>query len=512
MENRKVALYIRLSHENTKSGSASIETQEQILMEKLSKLPEYQGCEVVKLIDNGYSGTSFDRPALNELLDKVKLGEICCTLIKDFSRLGRDIAKSGKLIDNFFPIYYTRLISVSDFYDSNDYYEDTGGIDIAFKCMLAEQYSFDLSKKVKATLHSKMKKGEYRSKRTFYGMKLNDKREYVIDEVATENIRLIFRLASEGNIIREIRDTLHRMKIPTAGEYAKANNHCVVCDTSKTNGIWSFTAVRTLLRDERYIGTYLGGMWELKGVGSGKRVKKPESEWIKIPNLLPAIIEKDVFDKVQELFPKKNVPKKQKRSYPLRGTVTCGVCQHKMSNIQNKIPRFYCSLSGISGNDCGLMRFDESSLYEAVFNLLQTRAEGILEKEETKSKESHAPEVGGSNALEQIQKDKMVLYERLTRKEIDTARYREEKVKLDSLMEHHTIIHRTSEQVRTDAEQKKDEFDHDLVLAKEIMDLDSLTVEISEKLIKNVTCYPDKTVEIVFTSEKFSKPQKIVLM
>lgn len=509
MNDRKVAFYIRLSVEDAKSGSLSIETQEKIISDKFKKLPEYQSSEVIKLVDNGYSGTDFTRPALTELLDLVQLGEISCIILKDFSRLGRNIAKSGKLIDTIFPMYYTRLISVTDYYDSDDYYEDTGGIEVAFKCMMAEQYSLDLSKKTKAVFDYKIKNGTYKTKNIIYGYLLNENREYVIDEAVADNIRLIFRMASEGNSVNQIRETLLQMKVPTSGEYRNSLFKSVRHHTDRTNGIWSKARILNLLRDERYIGTYVGGTYKQLEVGKQTKVRKPESEWVKIPNSHSPIVEKEMFDKVQELFPKKTVAKKKTHAYPLRGKVYCGECRHRLVLANyDKYTKYYCSSVGISSLECEKCSILQESLLSSILKFAKVQSEKILSEQEQKVATSHLEPVNPS-MIDEIQREKMSLYEQFTRKEIDIEVYKSLKEELDKSLDHHTAIYQASEKENVTHKSKQIEIADNKALAKEILQAESLTIALGEKLVKKVTVYPDKTLEIVFISEMFSKPVKI---
>ena len=132
----KIALYIRLSLEDEKYDSLSVENQQKILREKAMSLPEFAACEIEEFIDNGHTGTNFERPAVQRLLDMVRSGEVCCILVKDFSRFGRNSIETGYFIQKVFPLYHVRFISVSDSFDSAEHKGDTGGMDIAFKYLI----------------------------------------------------------------------------------------------------------------------------------------------------------------------------------------------------------------------------------------------------------------------------------------------------------------------------------------------------------------------------------------
>ena len=126
-----IALYIRLSVEDIKTESLSIPNQRLILREKAMSLPEWDNGEVLEFVDNGHTGTNFERPAVQELLTMVQAGSIDCIIVKDLSRFGRNSIETGYFIERVFPLYHTRFISVSDDFDTVNFKGDTGGIDVA---------------------------------------------------------------------------------------------------------------------------------------------------------------------------------------------------------------------------------------------------------------------------------------------------------------------------------------------------------------------------------------------
>lgn len=169
MRNYVIALYIRLSVEDFKTESLSIPNQKLILREKAMSLPEWDNSEILEFIDNGHTGTNFERPAVQELLTMVQAGKINCIIVKDLSRFGRNSIETGYFIERVFPLYHTRFISVSDDFDTANFKGDTGGIDIAFKYLISECYSRDMSMKTKSAKYAKMSRGEYQSVICPYG-------------------------------------------------------------------------------------------------------------------------------------------------------------------------------------------------------------------------------------------------------------------------------------------------------------------------------------------------------
>ena len=164
MQKYVIALYIRLSIEDYKYDSLSIENQSLVLHEYAASMPEALNAEIMEFIDNGYSGTNFERPQVQKLIELVRANQIDCIIVKDFSRFGRNSIETGYFIERVFPLFHTRFISISDDFDSSKFKGDTGGMDVAFKYLISEYYSRDMSIKTKSAKYAKMQRGEYQSK------------------------------------------------------------------------------------------------------------------------------------------------------------------------------------------------------------------------------------------------------------------------------------------------------------------------------------------------------------
>ena len=263
-----IALYIRLSIEDIKVESMSIDNQKIALHKYADTMEGIRNAEVVEFIDNGYSGTNFERPAVQELIDAVRAGKVNCIIVKDFSRFGRNSIEVGYFMERVFPLYGIRFISINDAYDSADYQGDTGGISVAFKYLAAEFYSRDLSVKSTTAKMVKMKRGEYQSKICLYGYRKSADGRMEPDEETAPNVRLIFELAAQGYSAPQIGKVLVERGIPTPGE-RKAARGIAYHDVSRSAGLWQTSTITRLLDDERYAGMvvrhYVG-----KGYGSGR--------------------------------------------------------------------------------------------------------------------------------------------------------------------------------------------------------------------------------------------------
>ena len=166
-----------------------------------------------------------------------------------------------------FPLYGVRFISINDDFDSDKLHGDTGGINVAFKYLVSEFYSRDLSIKYKSAKYVKFRRGEYQSKNCLYGYRKGADGRLEPDEETAPNVRLIFALARDGLEVNQIIEELFIRGIPTPGEH-KAAKGKIYHDISRCCGIWIRSTILRLLRDERYIGTYIMGKRQVTEVGA----------------------------------------------------------------------------------------------------------------------------------------------------------------------------------------------------------------------------------------------------
>lgn len=291
-----IAKYLRLSIEDDKTESLSIENQHLLLDRHIDGL-ELPNARVLNFVDNGHTGVNMERAAMQEMLGLVRAGGVNLIVFKDFSRFSRNAMDSGYFIEQVFPLYQVRVISVSDDYDSDNYIGDAGGIDVAFKFLMHEYYSADLSAKVKSAKRLQMKRGENIVAKAIYGYHKVDGR-WEPDGVASEVVRRIYDLALAGFSPAQIRDKLFAEKIPTPQEYLELGRGKDISPTF----LWEARAVTRILTNEQYKGSYISGKQEQKAIGSRSKNWVDKADWIIFPNHHTPIIEPDVFDRVQEIM------------------------------------------------------------------------------------------------------------------------------------------------------------------------------------------------------------------
>lgn len=292
-----IAKYIRLSQEDAISESLSIPNQRLLLNSHIDYM-DLPGAQVLEFVDNGYTGTNVERPGFQEMIELVRCGRINCIVVKDFSRFARNALESGYYIEKVFPLYRVRFVAVGDRFDSSDYKDGTGGIDVAFKFMMNEYYSADLSKKIKSAKHILMKNGEHIVGGAIYGYRKNDSGKWEHDPPAAEVVREIFDMAQSGKTTAQIRNILFADRILAPREYEYQNKGKDIIP--KFN--WATKQIWRILTNEQYTGTYVAGKRESSRVGSKVMIEKDRSEWIIIPNSHPPIVSKAEFERVQAIL------------------------------------------------------------------------------------------------------------------------------------------------------------------------------------------------------------------
>jgi DNA invertase Pin-like site-specific DNA recombinase len=265
---------------------------------------------ILEFVDNGYTGTNVERPAFQEMIELVRCGRVNCIIVKDFSRFARNAPESGYYIEKVFPLYRVRFIAVGNRFDSSDYKDGTGGIDVAFKFLMNEYYSKDLSTKIKSSLHTLMKNGEHIVGNAIYGYRKNNGK-WEQDPSAVKVIREIFNMALDGKTTAQIREKLitDKQLAPREYEYFNKGKEIIPKFNWTTKQIWR------ILTNEQYTGTYIAGKQETSRIDK-VWIEKDRSEWIVIPNSHPPIISKAKFERIGEILksPKTTLDNGRKRS------------------------------------------------------------------------------------------------------------------------------------------------------------------------------------------------------
>ncbi len=336
-------------------------------------------------------------------------------------------------MEQVFPLYHVRFISVTENYDSDKSKNNTGGIPVTIQFLKNEYYSRDLSQKSKSAKYSKMQKGEYIQKNCCYGYK-KENNTLKMDEPAANTVKLIFQLTLQGNNYTQMIKELYQRKIVTPKIYKEGRKSQK--DLPYHSYIWSTTTIKRILSDEQYIGTYVMRKTAVKELGK-RATKREEKDWIKIPNHHEAIIEKEVFKQVQKQLFSIKVKSRKQREYLLKGKVCCGYCYHNMDRRSKKSAVFLCQYSKVDTSlPCYNLEIEEKELEKIIFQMILNQIEIIMNTKQISSIDMQTVQkIELQKQVKLHQQKKKIFYEEYIQEKITEEQYRKINLELTKELE-----------------------------------------------------------------------------
>ena len=324
------ALYIRLSKEDESEGpSQSVQNQESLLREfvqqhRLSVYDTY--------IDDGWSGTNFDRPAFRRMIADIEAKKVNMVITKDLSRLGRDYIMTGHYMERYFPEHRVRYISLLDGIDTG---VDSIANDITpFRAIMNDMYAKDISKKIKSVKRDKQRKGQFIGGKPVYGYKMHptEKNRIVIDEEAAPVVRRIFGMALKGMSCRQIAAQLNAEGVPTPAAYA----HLTVARPGPYTGLWSSERISDMLQNETYIGNMVQGRSVKISYKSKKCLRQSPENWVVVAGTHEPLIDPELFRKVRIMVSSRRRTRSRTYDFLLKGLIFCHECGYPLAVINRK--------------------------------------------------------------------------------------------------------------------------------------------------------------------------------
>ena len=324
------ALYIRLSKEDESEGpSQSVQNQESLLREfvqqhRLSVYDTY--------IDDGWSGTSFDRPAFQQMIADIEARKVNMVITKDLSRLGRDYILTGHYMERYFPEHRVRYISLLDGIDTG---VDSTANDITpFRAIMNDMYAKDISKKIKSVKRDKQRKGQFIGGKPVYGYKMHptEKNKIVIDEEVAPVVRRIFALALSGMSCRNIATLLNQEGVPTPATYA----NLTVARPGPYTGLWSSERISDMLQNETYIGNMVQGRSVKIRYKSKKCLKQNPANWVVVEGTHEPLVDRETFQKVRMLVNSRRYTRSRTYDFLLKGLIFCHECGYPLAVLNRK--------------------------------------------------------------------------------------------------------------------------------------------------------------------------------
>lgn len=518
-ENHHIALiakeqFYAVQKNKRKDESNSITGQRKLLYAYIKKTEEFAGFEVLEYFDDGYSGTMFNnRAEFQRLIQDAELGRFECIIVKDFSRFGRDYLEVGNYLEFVFPAMGMRFISVNDNYDSDRNFGVTGGMDVAYKNLIYQLYSMDLSRKVKSARRTRNLSGEYTASFVCYGYKKDpdDKHKLIIDEEAAKVVVEIFSLIIAGYNASEVARILNERKIPTRVQNQWKNGINYVPVHNKGDYMWDNSEVIAIVQNEQYKGIMIQNKCETVGFGDNKKVRKRNKEdWSVVEGAIPRIVSDEMFDEVNKMLRveargiEKSTKKRKKNLF------ICPYCGRKLMNSSAVCtPKLLCPKRRmVRTGECQQIFMLKSEAQDKVLEITKEICRTLIQEEELKKASKDKRKVTSDEYLISELKAE---YDRISNSTVSCYQsYREGKY----TKEEYVQLRKTNQELLADLEnqisdlqekvanQEPDSEEKIEQLTQYSM-LEQYDGDVLSNIIDKVLIYNDKDIEVVFKGENF---------
>ena len=391
----KVGIYCRLSSDDGYNAESDSITNQKEIIEYFLKKEE--NIEIIDYYqDDGYSGTTFNRPDFKRMFNALVNGDINTIIVKDLSRFGRNYIEVGNYIEQIFPLYNTRFIAVNDNIDSFKDPKSVNNIIVPFKNLMNDEYARDISNKVRSVLMTKSLNGEWVGGTCPYGYKKNPDNihQLIIDEEEAPVVRKIFKMALDGfghiKIARFLNDNgiLCRKEVQRRKKYKLSMNAEEV--EAKYN--WSTSTIGKMVTSEIYIGNLV---WNRTGSVSYKdhrQIYKPKSEWVIVEGTHEGIISVEDFNKIQETIKERLSKKKRPEKLTIyKYKIKCADCGRSMCKMEDfrdgrTSSNFYCRNYKTTSSKCSPHKIKTSELDSMVIEAILMQIKSVLNIEKTINK------------------------------------------------------------------------------------------------------------------------------
>ena len=380
------ALYCRLSRDDGAEGESNSIANQKKLLAKYAK--EHGFTNTKFYVDDGYTGTNFNRPGFQQMLEDMEMGYISTVIVKDSSRFGRNYLEVGQYTDYYFPEHNIRFIAINDCIDSENGEDDFS----AFRNVMNEMYAKDISRKVRSSHRLRGNAGEPLSQPPYGYMKSSEnKKKWIIDPDAAEVVQRVFRLCIEGNGNETIARILQEDKVLVPQAYWQSKGLPRGGKKTQPNPYkWCKTTIARILEQQEYCGDVINFKSYSKSFRNKTRIENPKENWAIFKDVHEPIIDRETWERVQELT--KNSKRRKPKDENVKKSIFtnllyCGDCGHKLwfnINKQNPSIRFYsCSnYKGIRGT-CESTHYVREDSLEQVVKMELFKLATFLDHDET---------------------------------------------------------------------------------------------------------------------------------
>ncbi|MBS5081062.1 MAG: recombinase family protein [Clostridiales bacterium] len=522
MRYKYVLLYLRLSQDDfdKEDESNSIQNQRLLLKCFVEQNEEFQDSEILIFVDDGYTGTNFNRPDFKEMMDFARKNSPCCIIVKDLSRLGRDTIDMQEYMEKVFPFLQVRFIAVNDFYDSNDTLMTRKDTEAKFKNLLNGLYPQICSRNIKQVKKAKAKEGNYHGSVPTFGylFKEDDRKSLVLDKEVSWIVRYIFDERIKGVKYTEIARILNEKKIITPIEHFRKKGYKM--PSKNVTPLWNINMIRKILANPTYTGAVVNNKTDnmIVSVKSPKAI--PREDWICVANKHEAIVTMDEMKIVMGMIKPVNTYHK-KLEVPrniFRSKVKCGHCQ-RMLRVRDRGPeriKMSCTTpTKISDTKCYRGSILAKDIENLVLQLIRQQALlsiDALGKIKEINKTLDIPRLRKQKGyyeakIDSGKQEKMDMYELCVLGEIHTETFLEKKEILSRKeCQYKQKVLKLKEKIAAAEEEKQKEQDCFLRKFAQYADLETLTYPIVQELVDMIYFYDHEHIEVIWNyADEFIK-------
>jgi len=380
----RLGTYYRISKDDKRVGeSVSISNQRALIEDYIKQIDEFAGADVIEYVDDGLSGATTDREAYKKMMQDIENGKINCIIVKDLSRVGRNMLETDELLMVYLVERNVRFISLGDRYDS--FVQPLSVLELATINLFNQDHIRDLAQKSLSSRLVKLKRGEHVGGLAPFGYAKSktEKNRLIIDNDAVEIIQLIFSLAIEGKATREIAKILNAQDIITPSSYKAKRGQGTWRTTDPNYHFWSDTMVWAVLKNECYTGKLISKNFVPPEQGMFKTNKRAKEDWIVVPGAQEAIVSEDVFKQAHDAL-------KRRKSGNLADNVfiskvRCAVCGHTMKRSRKYSPVFKCGTMRFTNHySCTAQAVPQADIELVVLESLKVYIDTTIAHEELK--------------------------------------------------------------------------------------------------------------------------------
>ena len=501
------ALYCRLSRDDGAEGDSNSVANQKRLLQKYAKENSLGNTRFY--VDDGYTGTNFNRPSFQKMIEDVEMGYVTAVIVKDMSRFGRDYIVVGDYLEQIFPFLDVRFIAINDSYDSKDHkYGSAGLIDVSFRNVIYALYSKDLSEKVRSTKKQLAEKGYCVAPYAFFGYQKapGNKHTLLVDEDAAAVVRRVFDLFTSGLSTTDI-----ARKFNTEGVLTPLQRKRLQAVSRKWNCVdqnknyWTSSMVRKILDDERYTGKAIYGKTTRKKVGSSRVKAVTENQWTVVDGAFPAIITQEVFDTAKSLNRSSHPGSAGESTRVFYRKIRCGHCGLAMERLQSAHPCYVCRTDRYKPDiGCPQDKIGEKELEQAVLASIRTMAQLVRGAVQAKQRQSakdarHNQRLdrqikAHQNSIQMRQQEKMAAFEDMVSGKVSSEDYQHKRGRCEKHIQRLEIKIKELEDAKRQA--KGEELSAGSILP--YTNVRTLTRELVDLLIQNIYIYSSTSIEIVW--------------